>query len=372
MRYLFLINTPAQAHLYRNAVSALSDRGHEVEVFARDYGCTLDLLEWYEIPYDVYGRCDTSKGSLFRQLPEHYGRIFWKAVRYNPDFVFGTGGYAAHTGFLTRAKTVLIHDSEVSTLDLSVSRPFADAILSPDSFRTNLGENHYFFRGFKESAYLHPDVFERDGRVRAELGLGPDERFVLLRFNAFGTHHDVGKTGFTPDQRRALVERLSERAAVFVSDEAESMHFDALPAEPFDVPPALMHDALAEASLLVADTQTIVTEAALLGTPAVRSNSFVGEEDMGNFHELERAGLIRNVERFDGVIETTTELLSDETTETRWRRRRDEYLEDMVNLTGVVLEIAENGGQADRVPALKHWQDGDGGVEFGSQPPEAV
>ena len=40
--------------------------------------------------------------------------------------------------------------------------------------------------------------------------------------------------------------------------------------------------------MVVADTQTIVTEAAVLGTPAIRYNSFAGENDMGNFVELEQ------------------------------------------------------------------------------------
>jgi predicted glycosyltransferase len=43
----------------------------------------------------------------------------------------------------------------------------------------------------------------------------------------------------------------------------------------------------------------MTTEAAVLGTPAIRCNSFVGKRDMGNFIELEKKyGLIFN---FDSV-----------------------------------------------------------------------
>ena len=353
MRYLVFTNTPAHVHLYRNAVSTLRERGHDVLVLARDYGCTVDLLEWYDLPFRVYGYCGTSKGSLVRRLPGHYARIFRRALGYDPDLVFGMGGYAAHAGFVTGATTVLVLDSEPTTLDHAVSRPFADAIITPDSFRGDLGDDHYVFPGFKECAYLHPEVYEPRPNVRSELGVGPDERYVLVRFNAFGSHHDIGEGGFTPEQRRTLVERLAASATVFVSDEGDTMDLGGLPARRFDIPPALMHDAISEASLLVADTQTIVTEAALLGTPVVRSNSFVGENDMGNFRELERAGLVRNVRSFERVIETVSELLADRETSERWRRRREEYVRGKVNLTEVIVETAVTGGAVDRVPALE-------------------
>jgi len=340
MRYLIFTNTPAHVHLYRNAIERLRDRGHSVRVLARDYGCTVDLLEWYDLPYEIYGHCDTSKYSLFRQLPRHYARMLRLARRFDPDLLLGMGAYAAHTGIATRTSTVLILDSEPTSLDHLLSRPFADAILTPAAFRKDLGEDHFTFEGFKECAYLHPDEYSSRGTVREQLSLGPDERYALLRFNAFGSHHDVGKSGFTPTQRETLVRRLAEEATVFVSDEGGDMDLANLPARRFDVHPALMHDALREASLLVADTQTIVTEAALLGTPAIRSNSFVGEDDMGNFVELADADLVRNVASFEDALATAERVLADPSVEQAWRRRRDVYMETKVNLTDVIVDVA--------------------------------
>jgi predicted glycosyltransferase len=352
MRYLFFTNTPAHVHLYRNAVIDLRERGHEVLVLARDYGCTTALLDWFDLSYTVYGQCDTVKSSLFRRLPGQYARIFRRTRAFDPDLIFGIGAYAAHAGALTRKPTILVHDSEPTSFDHAISRPFARAILTPAAFRKDLGPKHYRFRAFKESAYLHPDTYEPQADVRERLGLADDERYAILRFNAFGSHHDVGQSGFTPDQRRALVEHLAESVTVLVSDEASAGVDGGLPARPFDVHPALLHDALAEADLLVADTQTMVTEAALLGTPAVRSNSFVGESDMGNFLELERQGLVHNVERFDDVLEVATSIVETEGVKADWRRRRDEYVADLVNLTDVLVEVASNVGAVERIDAL--------------------
>jgi len=350
MRYLFFTNTPAHVHLYRNAVAELRDRGHEVRVLARDYGCTLDLADYYDLPYEVYGKLDTTKFSLARQLPVHYVNVVRKARAFDPDRIFGMGGYAAHAGLATGASVVLVTDSENTHFDHAVSRPFADAFLTPHTFDKDLGEKHRVFRGFKECAYLHPEVYEPSADVRDELGVGPDEEFVLVRLNAFGSHHDVGEEGFTPEMRRRLLEELAEEATVFVSDEGGDLDFSSVPARPYDLHPARIHDALAEASLLVADTQTMVTEAALLGTPAIRSNSFVGEDDLGNFVELERAGLVYNLEAFEAVLDTATTLLGREGVASEWARRRDSFVADKVNLTDLVVRVATDPATLESLP----------------------
>lgn len=340
MRYLFFTNTPAHVHLYRNAVEELRAQGHEVLVLARDYGCTVDLLEYFDMPYDVYGACDTTKGSLFRELPSHYLSIFRKAIRYQPSLIFGIGGYAAHAGFVTRSPVILIHDSEPTTLDHKVSKPFADLILTPQAFQKDLGRNHRRFNGFKETAYLHPDVYSPEDDVRPLLGVDSDEPFAIIRFNAFGSHHDVGHAGFTPTERRQLIEKLSEDVTVFVSDEGGAVDLADLDARPFDLHPALLHDALREARLVVSDSQTIATEAALLGTPIIRSNSFVGDDDMGNFVELAEHDLVQNVGEFDEVLDLSMTYARDPEIKAEWERRRQEYMSDLVNLTDLITSLA--------------------------------
>lgn len=355
MRVLIFANTPAHVHVYKHVVAQLRTRGHEVLVLARDYGCTLALLDWYDVPYEVFGSLGTTQSSLLRRLPGHYLRMLWAARRFDPDFIFGYGAYSAHTGVLTRTRTVLVTDSEPETLDVAISRPFVEAILTPDSYGKDLGEKHFVFDGFSECAYLHPAVFAPSDDVRSRLGVG-DEPYVLLRFNAFGSHHDVGRSGLTPEERRTLIKRLAESTVVFVSDEGGDLDLEALPARPYELAPALMHDVLAEAELLVADTQTMVTEAALLGTPAIRSNSFVGKDDMGNFLALEDAGLIYNVETLDAVLSRATDMLQTDGIQETWRRRRDEFMDGKVNLTDLLVDVALQEGPIGTVPHLARPQ----------------
>ena len=354
MRFVFFTNTPAHVHLYKHAVDRLERAGHDVLVLGRDYGCTVALLDRYDLPYRLYGSCGTTKGSLFRNLPGHYARIVPAVRSFDPDVIFGVGAYAAHAGLVSGAPAVLVLDSEPTSLDHAVSRPFAAAFLTPHAFGKDLGENHYQFHGFCETAYLHPDAYRPNPGIREDLGLADDDEFVLLRFNAFGSHHDVGQSGFTPEQRERLVETFADHATVFVSDEGGTLDLESLPAREFDVHPALLHDALSAARLVVTDTQTVCTEAALLGTPVVRSNSFVGDGDMGNFTELERQGLVVNTPDFEEVVSTGVDVLVDESIGEEWRRRRNEYVGGLVDLSDVIVAVAEAGG-ATAVPGLERW-----------------
>lgn len=340
MRVGIFTNTPAHVHLYRNAIAELQDQGHEIVVFARDDGCALDILEYFGINHYVYGSRDIKKRSLLLTLPSQLRNIHRILQKEDLDLLFGMGVYSAFAGGVSRTPTVSLLDSEPMAWRHVATSPFVDAFLTPAAFTKSLGAKHYAFTGLKETAYLHPDVYTNTGTVRGELGVG-DDPFVLTRFNAFNGHHDVGRRGFTPDQKAELVERLSEHATVFVSDETGVFDLDETPAKPYGAHPALIHEALAEAELLIADTQTMITEAALLGTPAIRSNSFVGEKDMGNFKQLEQAGLVYNFSEFASVVSTAEELITKSDTKEVWERKRTDFLSDKCNLTALIVDIVE-------------------------------
>jgi predicted glycosyltransferase len=342
MRYLLFTNTPAHVHLYRNLVGDLLADGHEVLVLGRDYDCTSALLSYYDLPHELYGRQGTSFGSLVVNAPRQFATIARRARRFDPDVIFGRGPYAAFAGIVTGTKPVLVLDSEPSQLAHAVSSRFARLVLTPAAFDGVLGGHHYCFDGLTECAYLHPNVrsTEPDPAIFDDLGVDPDERLALVRFNAFDALHDVGASGETRAARRRLVDALAEHATVFVSDEGGDLDFESLPARRYDLHPGRIHDALAAADLFVADTGTMVTEAALLGTPAVR---FVdaSEPEMGEFRELEAAGLIVQHTDFEAVRDSCVRLLGDESAADRWAERRDAYLADAPDLTALLREVAE-------------------------------
>ncbi len=352
MQYLVFTNTPAHVHVYKHAVRELEARGHEVRILARDYQCTLPLLEYYDLPYRVYGRCGSTKYSLAAELPSQYASLVVQTLRYDPDVIFGMGAYAAHAGLVSRTPTVLVLDSEHYEFDHAISHPFAETLITPHAFRKDLGENHYRFRGFMECAYLHPEVYDSSSSVRDRLDIGRDEPLFVLRLNAFGSHHDVGASGFSRADRRRLVDRLTEWGTVVVSAEGSEPILSDADVRQYDLHPAHLHDVLAEARLVVTDTGTTTTEAALLGTPTIRSCSFVGDDDFGNFLELEEEGLLHNYRSVDDVVSRAVDIAREPSISAAWERRRREYVSELTCLADLIVDVAENGGDADDVAGL--------------------
>ena len=189
---------------------------------------------------------------------------------------------------------------------------------------------------------LHPNRFQPRKEVLEKLGVSDGEKFVILRFNSFDSHHDVGVRGFSMQQKKKLVQEMERHARVFISSEvplSKKYQKYALP-----VGPEWMHDALYHAMLLVGDTQTSTTEAACLGTPAVRSNTWVGPNDMTNFIELEKVyGLIFNIVDPVAAIARAVELIQRPGKELKaeWMAKKDRMLEIKIDLTGFLLSFVE-------------------------------
>jgi predicted glycosyltransferase len=104
-----------------------------------------------------------------------------------------------------------------------------------------------------------------------------------------------------------------------------------------------MHDALYYASMLVGDTQTSTTEAACLGTPAVRCNSFVGQNDMSNFIELEKIyGLIFNYNLPEKAIEKSIELIQQQDLKEKWVNKKEKLYKEKIDVTAFLTWFIEN------------------------------
>ena len=119
----------------------------------------------------------------------------------------------------------------------------------------------------------------------------------------------------------------------------------ALPSElaqyKLSTPSAQIHDVLANADLYVGDSQTMATEAALLGTPAIRSNSFVGENDMSNFKMLEKDhGLLLNIRDFKTVLKVAT-YFAKVSRKAEWEHKRDSYYRSVGDTNKYIADLLE-------------------------------
>lgn len=328
------IGHPAHVHLFRNLHRELTSCGYRVTVTIKDVAIIKMLLNKYGIPFQVLGKkSDSIAGKFFDQL--RFGLRLWRIViRNNIRIGIGTSIGIAHISRVSRMVSFVCDDddSEVQPLMARFGHPFADYIVSPDvlSFERK-GKNAIVYPGYHELAYLHPSHFTPDRSVLAEHGIGDNEIFFVMRFNAFKAHHDVGVNGLSLQQKRELIEILKPFGKIIITTEKdideEFRQFQ------IKVSPEKAHSLLAFAHIFLGDSQTMTSEAAMLGVPSLRCNSLVKRISYLNEQE-NRYGLTKGYlpEEFDLLKAELLNWINTPNLKSDWRIKRDAMLKDKINV----------------------------------------
>lgn len=346
MRVLFDVSHPAHVHLFRHAVRALEDAGHDTLVTSREKDLTTQLLDAYGIDHTPLSAKGDSKLSLVTEWTGRELRMLRAVWSFDPDVVVSRlNPPAAHASFVLDRPNVVFDDSEAARGAARITHPFTDVICTPANYDRDLGPKQVRYDGFHELAYLHPNRFDPDPERLASHGVDADDRYAVVRFVSWGAHHDVGQRGLSDEAKRELIDRLSERGDVYITSES-SLPSD-LERYRLPVPPETIHDLLYHADLYVGDSQTMAAEAGVLGTPAIRSNSFVAGDDMSNFVELEQTyELLESIGDERTAVERATELFADPAATEAWQRKRDRLLADKVDVTSFMLDVVEQVARA--------------------------
>ena len=337
MRVLFAVHHPAHVHFFKHSIRDLEIAGHTVHVVGREKDVVVELLRQYDIEHEILVQSYDDMLGLAKRQVEYEFKVIRASIDFRPDVMVSIGSPAiGHAATILRVPHIMFTDNDVFSNRFAT--PFADIICTPENFETDYGDKHIRYPGYHELAYLHPDQFEPDGDLLRRRGIDPIDDYSVLRFISWGAHHDVGQKGLGPERKRELVSLLDRHGDVYITTEGPlPRDFEAyrLP-----VPAHAIHHLLYYANLYFGDSQTMATEAALLGTPAIRSNSFVGEGDMGNFIELEeRYGLLYSIRDETEAIETAIELVQREGLQREWDAKRRHLLSEKVNVSDIVTNI---------------------------------
>ena len=235
----------------------------------------VELIEARGRPHVRGPNAGVSMLSLARELIVRDWRV-WRTVRsFRPDVILTRSPAGVHVGRATRTPVMYdTDDGHVAGFLYYVAGPLANIIASPTATEKSYGKQHRRYQGYKELFYLHPKRFEPDPDIRAELGLAPDEPFSVLRLTAFTASHDVSEAGMNRDQIDRVIERLSLIGNVVISPEQD------LPPDlqhrRIQAAPDRFHHVLAAAELVVGDSQSVCSEAGVIGTPSLRFNTWAG------------------------------------------------------------------------------------------------
>ena len=277
MRVLFDIAHPAHVHFFKHILWDLEKQGHHTAVVARKKEVTRALLDHYGFPYLSAGRAKRRHilGHFCEMLRRDWV-IFKLARRFRPDVILPRNPCGVQVARLVGAVGVFDSDDGVASsgIHFRAAAPFAHVITSPDCMTEAHGRKHIKYPGYKQSAYLHPSRFTPSADVLDLLGVAAGEQYFIVRFVALMASHDWGESGLDLAAKGEVIRRLRERGRVFVSSETKLRgqwaEFQ------MQVPPHRMHDALAFATLVVGDSQSVAAEAAYLGVPSLRVSTYAG------------------------------------------------------------------------------------------------
>lgn len=330
MKYLFDLGHPAHVHYFKNIIKRLEINGHEVTVTARDKDVTFALLESEKIEFISRGKgANSSLGKLLYLI---WGSLLltWIGKKNRIDSYIGFGSpYAAFASFINNKKSVILDDTENALLGQSFYRRFATKVLSPNSFSKDFGEKHRKFSSFMELFYLHPDVFSFTEMMRDE------SKVALLRFVGWNAAHDAGHSGISVEAKKRVVKELETFGyEVYISSE------DRIPASlekyALAINPGDMHGFLSRCSLLVGESATMASEAAMLGIPAF----YFDNEGRGYTDALEnKYGLVFNYQETDESVDQAIKKLSEVVGRDRkyWQLKRELVLADNMNPNDFLL-----------------------------------
>ena len=338
MKIVVDINHPAHVHFFKNFIWEMEERGHQVVITASQKDLAYNLLQKYGFTYIPLGCYGSSLVKKVANVPILDLKMYRMIKYFDPDLFLGFGSIrTAHVSKIMRKPCINFDDDEYS---YPYYHFFADAICGFSGFKI-AGPKVIKINGFKEIAYLHPNHFKPNPAILETSGISPNEKFTLVRFVSWNAFHDVGKKGFDATSKINLIKELSEYLSVFISSEAPLPNELEKYRQP--IPPENIHDLLHYATLLVSDSQTMTTEAAVLGTPAVRSNSFVGKNDMGNFIELEKNyNLIFNCESEETALKAAVRILDMPDAKGEWAKKREKLLGDKIDVTAFMVWFVEN------------------------------
>lgn len=338
MRILADLLHPAHVHVFRNLLAEAQLRGDEMLITARDKDVTIELLREWDLPHTVLSTRSSGPAGLVAEWARRSVRLARVARTFRPSVMIGVMGVSiAPVGKLLGIPSVVFYDTEVASTTNRVVYPLATAVVTPDCYTAPVKGNHVRHPSYHELAYLHPDRFQPDRSVVAAAGIDPNSTYSVVRFVSWQASHDRSETALTADQQRSLVDLLSERGNVLISSELPLP--EDLESLSYRGPARAIHDVMAFASVVVGNSATMSSEAAVLGTPAV----YIARTTRGYIEDLEnRYGLVRHFDpsEFDDAVHAAASLIDGGEQRSAADARR-QLLEEKADLTTWMLDFLE-------------------------------
>ena len=347
-RYLFQLNHPAHFHLFKNLINELKKRGHQVKITIKQKDVLKALLDeagWtYENIAPNYRKNKTV--AILKSLYDRDKKLLQIVREFQPNLMLGTSPEIGHISLVTRIPSFFFGEDDVNLskrmyAGALLCYPFFTRIISPNGCNNKQWNSKtVFYPGYQKLAYLHPNWFKANQTVT-----GIKKPYFILRFSELNAYHDKNKSGISYDVAQKLIEILKPNGNILISSEG-TLHPNFKKYE-FSGAKSEMHNLMANSDMIIADSQSMIVESAMLGIPNIRFNNFAGKISVLN--ELEnRYKLTRSIssEKEALLYKTVKEFLKPET-KSSYINYRNQMLQDKTDVTHFFIELCENYDQID-------------------------
>lgn len=239
--------------------------------------------------------------------------------------------HIANASLITGIPCIGFADTDHAIEQIALYTPGCNEIYTPLWFTRNLGKKQRRYLGFQELAYLHPNYFTPDKSLISEYGVLDNGKPIVLRSIKWDATHDI-----RVKQKQSylkLAKTLSEHHRVIVSAEGKIPRQLAEYANP--LPRHLFHHLLAYSSLYIGPGATTASESAILGTPAIYTNSL----SLGYISKLERLGLVFSITDMDDALKSAQRIL--DTPERTFQRRRNMLIENSCDVAQFAASVIQ-------------------------------
>lgn len=348
MKILFFFVHPGAFHVLKRSMEQLKREGHSVEVAIINKDVLPELLRENGVAFtDIFpeGRHGRNLWDAGCNLMKTVWRLRKLIGRKHYD-CFVTDDCLSINGYFSKTPTLFLIDDDLDVVPEIAPLLFcATEILAPDVTRLGRFEKKKKgFSGYKELSYLHPAIFTPDPAVATRYGLEP-RKYIFVRVVGLTATHDRHKRGIDDIQLSRIVDCATGFGyRVVISAERKLPPELELYRIQFAATDGL--HLLAHAALFVGDSQTMTSEAALLGIPALRCNDFVGKISVMEEKET-RYGLTFGYrpENSDSLLNKLKELLSDPQRQQKWSARHRKMLNDAVDISELLVEEVKKLGE---------------------------
>jgi uncharacterized protein len=258
-------------------IECLREDGHDVEVTARDFSQTLELLRRLEMPHTAIGRHRGERlaAKAVGLGTRSAGLVRWAVSRGRFDLALGHGSNdVSIASRMLAIPCATMFDYEFASVQHHINCRLARVVVVPEAIprerldRYGAGGKVRAYAGLKEEYYLAG--FEPKPGVLEDLSLDPQRSILVLRTPPeVSLYHRFENDLFAQvlDRLRLAVEQSGLQVVVLPRTAAQRLQLSAV--EEFIVPEQVIdaQSLIAYSDLVVSAGGTMNREAVALGTP---------------------------------------------------------------------------------------------------------